>query len=228
MKPAPLSHEPWTPSPEWKGQDCFVIGGGGSLRSFDFNLLKGLHTIGCNEAFRLGPEIVQVCVFGDASWFNRVKWDLQKFPNKIVTNAPSLMGLKASWLLQTIRVKHGLHSGSYLGWNYSTGALAVNLGISLGARRIFLLGFDMKPVEGKSHWHDRYAKRPQEAAYQRFMRGFSAVQKDLTKFPEVRVINVTDGDSRLPFFPRFRMTDFLTFLHSRLSRTSLEQPCLTI
>ena len=36
---------------QWTGHPCFIIGGGPSLKGFDFNLLEGRKTIGINRAF---------------------------------------------------------------------------------------------------------------------------------------------------------------------------------
>src|SRR6266403_5209113 len=106
----------WTPSEKWKGLDAFIVGGGSSLKDFAWDKLKGRKTIVCNDAFRLGAEVVQICVFGDASWFHRAKWDLEKYQGQVVSCAPSLLQLNLSWLLQMDRVRDGLGSGSVLGW----------------------------------------------------------------------------------------------------------------
>ena len=39
-------------SNSWLDQRCFIVGGGESLRGFDFNTLKNEHTIGINKAFQ--------------------------------------------------------------------------------------------------------------------------------------------------------------------------------
>lgn len=208
----------WEITEEWKDQDVCVIGGGPSLRGFDFDRLKGRNTIGCNDAFRLGPEIVKICIFGDSSFFHKTKWDLEKYTGRIVTCAPGLMNLKLDWLHQVPRRKSGLQNDSTLGWNFSTGAAAVNLAISLGAKRIFLLGYDMGKVEGKTHWHNHNPKLIKEASYDRFILGFRSIHHHLPLFPEVKVLNVTDGSSRLPFFPMIGFESFWRYLESDQTR----------
>ncbi len=198
----------FTPSPDWAGKDAFLIGGGPSLTSFDFNLLKGRCVIGCNDAFRLGPEICQICLFGDASFFHSQKWNLEKFQGKVITCAPTLKFLNLPWLSKMDRQRDGIHKGSTLGWNYSTGAAAINLAISMGATRIFLLGYDAGKVNGKTHWHNHRDKIIQDETYRRFIRGFHTVHQSLKHYPEVRVINVTDGTSQLPVFDRMNFTQF--------------------
>lgn len=198
----------WKPEPEWQGQDAFLIGGGPSLNSFDFGTLKGANTIGCNDAYHLGSSVVKILLFGDASYFHRCKWDLEKFGGKVVTNAPTLTPLEIPWLLRMERVEEGWGTGSKLSWHASTGAAAINLAVSLGAARIFLLGYDMGVRNNNSHWHRHAVKTTTEETFQRFIKGFGAVAQELTKHPNVVVYNVTDGTSRLPYFPQVTFVDF--------------------
>ena len=61
----------WTPEPFWEGQDVFIYGGGTSLKSFDPSILIDENVIGCNDAYTLGSEICDICVFGDFKWYNK-------------------------------------------------------------------------------------------------------------------------------------------------------------
>ena len=201
----------WTPPRQWEGQDVYLIGGGASLQSFDFNLLIGRNTIGSNDAFRLGSEIIQICLFGDASWFHKNKFDLEKFGGTIVTCAPSLMTLNTPMLKQMKRAREGLAKGSNLGWNFSTGASAINLAISLGAKCVFLLGYDLCLVNEKSHWHDKRPHVTRDAIFIRFQRGFKCISEHLVNY-DVKVVHVMDGVSKLPFFQQMSFEQFHTHL----------------
>ncbi len=129
----------------------------------------------------------------------------------MATCHPSLLCEKKTWLLQLERVKDGLTSkGPALGWNYSTGAAAVNLALRLGAARIFLLGIDMTRAlsDGRTHWHNHQIKKIEDRAFARHLRGFVSVHSHLRRsFPSVQVLNVTNGESRLPAFQRISFTD---------------------
>jgi len=72
----------WTPSVIWKGQDAFIIGGGSSLQGFEFSKLVGKNVIGCNDAFRLGVEIVPWCLFGDSSFWRTHHLMLEEYAKK--------------------------------------------------------------------------------------------------------------------------------------------------
>lgn len=205
----------WIPKPIWQGEDAFIIGGGSSLIGFDFDSLRGRNTIGCNHAFRLGEKVVKFCLFGDVSFFQTNKHEMEKSRVQIATCHPKLAPFPLHWLFQLDRVKSGLSKGPALGWNYSTGAAAVNLAIQLGAKRIFLLGFDMgrSVTDGKTHWHTHQLKRIEDKAFARHIKGFHAVFFDLWKFPGVEVINVTNGGSLLPLFKRMNFTSLSAILH---------------
>lgn len=204
----------WIPDREWDGQDACIVGGGASLASFNFDALRGRNSIGCNDAFRLGHDFIKICLFGDASWYEPNKWELEKFKGRIVTVAQSLAQATVPWIHSLLRQRTGLHTGGAVGWNFSTGAAAVNVALLLGAVRIFLLGFDMKnSQQGKAHWH-RYNDKPvKDYSYRKFITGFSHIQRDLPiKFPNARIFNVTDGSSLLPFFSRMQFDVFYKYI----------------
>jgi len=198
----------WIPEKVWEGQDVFIIGGGNSLEHFDWNLLKAENTIGCNDAFQHGKEICKICVFGDVRWFTTFEQELALYKGVVFTNSQQLQKTKLPWLWTMPRKGSGLHEDA-LGWNANTGAEAINLALLLGAKRIFLLGFDMHlSKDGKSNWHRNRLDKPNENIYSKFLRGFVALSKDLPKkFPGVEIINVTD-DSGLNLFPKIGIEEF--------------------
>lgn len=199
--------------PVWDGTDIFVLGGGPSLIGFPFHLLAEKNTIGANDSFRLGPSICKVCIFGDKSWWQTVKFDLEEYGKSggiVYSICPGTESLRIPYVSQLIRAPHGLESDTHLSWNFSTGAAAVNLALNMGAKRVFLLGFDMtgkdKSRKGDykiSHWHE-YRYRPYtitDASFTTFLRGFkSLAQAAKQKFPNVEILNVGDGTSKLEEF----------------------------
>jgi len=198
----------WIPEKVWDGQDVFVIGGGSSLELFDWELLKDENTIGCNDAFKHGEEICKICIFGDVKWFKTFERELSRYKGIVFTNSPSLQKTNLPWLWTMIRRGSGLYKDS-LGWNGNTGATAVNLALLLGAKRIFLLGFDMHLSKNKkANWHENRLNKPNASIYDKFLRGFGKLAIDLKKkFPDVEIINITD-DSSLNLFPKIGVDKF--------------------
>ena len=192
----------WDPQAIWEGEDCYIIGGGPSLKTFDWELLRGRNTIGCNSSFLLGVDFCEVCVFGDAKFWRAHSERLKYYGGLVVTNLPALASEETPpWVKVMKRRARGLHTDA-LGWNANTGALAINLALLLGASRIFLLGFDMKlGEEGEVNWYEQHLDKPNPRSYKRFTKGFGWVAMDLRrKFPDRQVFNVTD-DSDLKRFP---------------------------
>lgn len=205
----------WKPEPIWEGLDAFIIGGGSSLRTFDWSLLRNERAIGCNQAFRHGPEVCDFVVFCDKKFILEADKpragfydELQVFPNPVITSDPALAVRHISWLKCMKRYPIGLHTDG-LGYNLNTGASAINLALLLGARTVYLLGFDMHlDSTGRPNWHDRLIDTPSECVYTRMLGSFGNVSKDLrVKFPGREVFNITD-DSRLEVFPKIAVREF--------------------
>lgn len=200
---------------DWKGGEAYIIGGGASLRDFDFGSLEGRNTLGANDAFRLGPKRCSRTLFADHKWWRVVKWELEAYAKAggiVYSVCPDTERFNLKWLLQFARIANGWSKvpGS-LGLNYNTGAACVNLAVLLGATRIYLLGFDMtnKGAPGRGHWHNYRGHVIEESSYTRFIHGFEVVANSLKRYPEVKVFNVGDGRSRLPFFPKMAFKDML-------------------
>ncbi len=190
----------------WADEDVYVIGGGPSLLHFRWDLLTTRRTIGCNKAYRLGSEIVKIVCFGDLKFFSDFKDDLMAFAGPVVTTCPALLHRNEPWLWTVPRMTRGLGTNA-LGWNGSTGAMAINLALALGGKRVFLLGFDMGLVDGRSHWHEGYGGRARSEVYVRFMEGMGHIAHALPKvFPGREVVTVAD-QTRLTAFPIVGMAE---------------------
>ena len=199
------------PEINWEGKDISIIGGGHSLKSFNFESIRGKCNIGINEAFRLGEEIAPIVFFGDFQWWNRRKWELEeKYKGILVTTAKLLEGVKFPRMFVVPSISYGMERGK-IAWNFNSGAAALNLALELGAKRVFLLGFDLgASPEGETHWHDYYTNKPTEAHFERFKRGFEYVAIGARElFPDVEIYNVSNGQTKLEIFPIISFEDYL-------------------
>ena len=206
----------WTPTEIWKNIEVFIIGGGASLRGFDWARLKKEPTIGCNNAFRLGPEVCDICIFGDKKFIFTSRSiprkgyydELEKFPNPIVSTDKFLWKQKIPWVTVLERKAEGFAINK-LGWNMNTGSVAINLALVMGAQIVYLLGFDMHlDAEGRPNWHDFVIDTPKAEVYHRMIRGFEKAAPILKEiYPTRSVINVTNN-SDLNVFPKINFDEF--------------------
>jgi hypothetical protein len=141
----PLQH--WAPEPLWAGQTVVVIGGGPSLRGFDFSRLRGRHCLAINEAFVDAPW-ADVLFFRDPEWFARNSAALTRWAGLICTVSP---GAKREWPDRLRLVAAG---GKAMPRARTSGQQAVSLAIMLAARRVVLIGFDWNYDGG--NYHDRH------------------------------------------------------------------------
>lgn len=180
------------------GKPVIVVGGGPSLRGFDWNRLKGLHTIGCNFSC---PE-PEVSISHDATFVRPAprgcmeEWlkvpGLHVHVNRqLQAPVPGVIFLNHLKEYSDDYAK-GIMAGS------NCGIAAINLADCLGARSIYLIGFDMKGENGQSaNWHDRYKRKSNERIYDRYIKDFGGIAGRVRAL----VVNLTP-DSRLECFPR--------------------------
>jgi hypothetical protein len=191
---------------DWANEDAFVIGGGASLRTFDFDWLRDRATLGVNDAYKAGPSRCSRVLFGDGKFWKQNKWELEEYAKAggiVYSVSLDTIRFNLPWVWQFNRGVVGMSiDPGTLGWNHNTGASALNLALLLGAKRVFLLGFDMTDVGGLTHWHNNRIAPTSKESLGRFMRGFEYVFAHMNLFPGREVLNVTDGISKLPLFAR--------------------------
>lgn len=113
----------------------------------------------------------------------------------------------------------GIENGNgTISWNRCSGTSAINLAYHFGAKRIVLVGYDMKRIEAEDNWHDEHKKmhpnthkkRTDEKAermYKRYMSCMPAVAKDAEKLG-VEIINATPG-SAIEQFPMVKLEEVI-------------------
>lgn len=240
----------------FENPDCFLIGGGASiLRQFGFPLdtapktipeylqfgevlnksLHGKNIIGINNAFMLG-DLVHIAFWGDRSQYLNHKQEYDSFMGlKFTCNSlfdfPEYKKLGITYIPRHTTKTEGLTKDSrYLSWNKNSGCAAINLAYHLGAKRIFLLGFDMQndPDTGRTHWHyDHPAKTGpvkspnlkvkhklnppnhefSKRLYMRHMTGIKKIQDDADSLG-IKIINL-NLDSSITVFEKGKLENYL-------------------
>jgi hypothetical protein len=192
----------WAAMMGWGLQPVFVVGGGPSLSSFShWDWVKRGRAIGCNDAYLLGPKVIDLLFFGDPDWVRYHKDSLRSFPNPIATNSAKVAKMDLPFTVHVLpRAKRGFHTDA-IGWNGNTGISAINLALCLGAKQIYLLGFDMQLDEqGRSNWHPNNLTHPTPAHYERYLEQAEHC-KWKKKWPGASILNL-NPQSRLGVFEK--------------------------
>lgn len=82
----------------------------------------------------------------------------------------------------------------------NSGFQAINLAVLAGAKRIVLLGYDMKTAGAKSHWFGDHPIQTAPSVFSAMINNFPSLVKPLAKLG-VEVLNCTPG-SALECFPK--------------------------
>jgi len=199
----------WPPKGLWNGKDVYVIGGGPSLKDFPLSFLKSVKTIGCNDAYLLGEEVVDVLVFGDKKWWahHNEKSEFLSFKNPVFTNTPNMKDEQR--VIWAPREESGYFKEA-LGWNGNTGSVAINLALILGASKIYLIGFDMSLSDkGESNWHTNLLDTPSKVHYKRYKDALQRADGYRKKdWAEVEVINL-NPQSNWDLYPKIDWQDHI-------------------
>lgn len=199
------------PDGAWRGQRCFIVGGGPSLKGFDFGRLRGERVIAINKAFydvpfadivfamdrplldlitsgKLGENYRQAF---ESLWGAKVWLDLSGY-----SYPPDVYSLpSAGEIGWTTSIKQGLFHGQNSGYG------ALNLALVLGADPIYLLGYDCsKGPEGEKNYHDGYPSGGRQDAVNIFLKAFNAGAEILRGISHPRIVNL-NLQSALKCFP---------------------------
>jgi hypothetical protein len=241
----------WTVPPIWEGDDVWILGGGPSVTK-QFGIpddvvskvrsgelppsvyspymkdIHDCHVIGINVAYLIGDWIDMV-FFGDAKFYLRYCQSLAKWHGLKVSCTPTIE--KIPWIKYLGKDEAHPYGISQrkdcISWNHNSGASAVSLAAHLGAKRIILLGFDMRNDEtGKRHWHNLYKAPPASVPAKgvlpkrhkgRVITKIPPFSKHLRGFPEmarnakamgIEIINACP-ESAITVFPKFSLKELL-------------------
>lgn len=200
IKPKPPRvKEFWTVPELWPGATCYILGGGPGLARVSLEQLHKRRVIAVNNAYQLG-DWIDVMFYGDCRWLTWHEKALLDFPGLKVTACDSHKDKPGIKAVKRRNSPLGItKEANRLNWNLNSGACAISLAVRFGVKKIVLLGFDMRIVDDKTNWHDGHQDSPNKNPYQRFLKPFPAIARDLEKLG-VECINATPG-SALDIFP---------------------------
>ena len=193
----------------WPEGECFILGGGPSLRDVKVEQLKNRRVIAVNNAYKLG-DWIDVMFFGDCRWLDEHRNALLNFAGLKVTTCERHTSKPGIKVVRRRNTPFGIFTDpGILAWNLSSGASAINLAVHFGVKRIVLLGFDMRKNGDQWNWHNDYAprRRSGEGPYPRFLGPFPHIARDL-KQQDVECLDASPG-SALDVFPQVKLEDLL-------------------
>lgn len=180
----------------------FIVGGGPSLRGFNFDRLKGCDVFATNAAYVDVPWSRYLVFADERFWqWNHLTPEWAAFTGqKVTTWKRSPPGI-----IRYHGVQHGVklaqHPMQLAGSN--SGEKALNLAYHFRPPCIYLLGFDMKP---NGNYHKRHKLGERQAHYaSKFVPSMNAMGRELNKLG-VKVINACP-DSGVDVFPRISLDD---------------------
>jgi len=195
----------------WSGGRCFLIGGGPSLRNFDFSQLDNELTIAINRAHEFINSPSVIFFMDKEDFYDKLMCGefgqkaLKKFnKSHAMKMALNISGHDYGEDIHSIPISRNpemtfsLKDGIYDGEN--SGFAALNLAVCMGAKEIYLLGYDMKgDGQGNQTWfHGGYKRKGKESNYKGWIKHFKGAVP-LLKQKGIEVINL-NPDSALRCF----------------------------
>lgn len=204
----------------WQGYECAIVGGGPSLKNFDFSKIPSrLKIIAVNAAFKFCPQ-ADLCFSEDVRFIE--KFGAQLFQNfKGTTLWHCLRGIDPERGLKactTVRIIRELRDDKY--WSDNLGSLsfssnsvvgAINLAEILGVTKIYLLGVDCR-AEGPvlENFHGEYPQDWQVTALNAYSwkSDFEYWVAPNVRVPVVNVVNPA-YESAVECWPKITQQEFI-------------------
>lgn len=216
----------------WEGKTVVCIASGPSVTPEQLEIVRAarerdeIRVAVVNDMYLVAPW-ADLLYFADAKWWQwhsqglPKAWPWVKFTAEQVAKAyASFAGQKATifgtgmatsdpkvFMLHNhgsdklSEKRNGLHTGSNSGYQ------VLNLVTLAGAKRIPLVGYDMRFTNGKSHSHNGHPHKMPENSYRDFAKTFATMVPQLQKWG-VEVLNCTPG-SAIQCFPRADLASLL-------------------
>ena len=181
------------------GQEVFIVGGGYSIKGMNIDYLHDKNTIAVNDAYKILPNATAL-FWCDTSWCGRELDGLKahkaehrfqaRFHANVVDESIVVCG-GASLLRRSGTHGYDPNIDHVMGNNSGTHSL--NFAVNLGAKRIYLVGFDMKldPHTNETHWHNHHSLVVRPGIYSKsFVPSITALGKGIRDANiDVEIIN---------------------------------------
>lgn len=207
---APTPTPFWEPEPLLAGLTVVLVGGGPSHADIDPHLLAGRRFMAVNSACR---RVYPAATPDDVLWFSDNGWNERRpelaarWPGPVMTcnrHAKARLGeavryVDVAGLAQWIgrMPDHALASSGHSG---------ACLLARMGARKIVLVGFECREVDGETHGHADYRQQDVEAYRSQFLPAWRELAPALLRM--CQVVNATPR-SAIDVFPAMPLAEAL-------------------
>lgn len=148
--------------PDWEGKSVAIVASGPTAKNAGVDLLRGrMRVMAINESWQLCPwaDILYGC---DPNWWN-LRHGVREFNGLKISRERDEKDLAWSALPADVRrIKVARYSDrlmldeiGVIGAGGNSGFQCLNLAVQFGAKRILLIGYDMRVDRGE-HWHPRH------------------------------------------------------------------------
>ena len=198
----------WNGAPLWRGETCFIIAGGPSVRGQNLGLLRGRKVMVINSSVHVVPW-ADVLVFGDIRWWRQPenRKAVENFKGIVVTTAQDVKGKNVTRLGKSKPPGLAKQPG-YLSMRRTTLTAALNLAYHFGVKRCVLLGADGKrAADGNTHHHAPHMWPSRPGCWARQKEELQTLVAPLKK-AGIEVLNASPG-SAWDMWPVVRLEDAL-------------------
>ena len=180
----------------------YIVGGGHSLKDFNWDLLKDRNVIAVNRAYEKVPDAKWI-YFSDLRFWQWHRKYLVNHKGRKITGNYRIIDKDVTIFKFTgskgLEIKAtGLRTGN------NSGFAAINLAYHLGAKLIVLLGFDMNVDKGTHHWHSGYPTKNRNN-FKDMIKYFETIAKPLENL-NIEVLNASPN-SAIECFDKVSLKD---------------------
>lgn len=201
---------------EWSGAVVVLVGGGPSLTPAQVERCRGkARVIAINTAVKLAPW-ADILYFCDRQWFGWHRETVLNFKGQVVTlgNEDLRKEVRGLVCMRDAGVEGFSEDPAALCNGRNSGYQAIHLAAHLGAKRIVLLGYDMKSAapaapgaRPRVHWHEEHPVPTHPDTPGGYVPHFKDLLEPLAR-RGIEVLNATPG-SALPYFPMTTLEEAL-------------------
>lgn len=200
------AQEYWAVEPIFKDETVICLASGPSLTQEICEMIRGRKSIVVNSSCHLAPW-ADVLYFTDSSWYEQRRELVANWPGIVVSMSKTakrelpdkVKRVQGEGDPSVRPVRFPPLGSSVIRQGRTSGHTAVSLAIAFGAKRVVLLGYDMRVVAGREHHHSEYTGERDLDQYAKdfvpAFNGWNAAARE----SGVEVVNCTPGSAVTEF-----------------------------